>query len=58
MSDVPVRREVIVVPGGSMTVTVFHFGDRRAVRGTAIRDRTVQPLGHLLRRALRWLAAR
>jgi hypothetical protein len=49
-SDVPVRREVMVVPGGVLTVTVFHF-DRHAASGSALRGR--RPLWQ---RLARWLA--
>jgi hypothetical protein len=37
VSDVPVRREVIEVPGGVMTVTVFHFRSRAAAGVTSER---------------------
>ena len=37
VSDVPVRREVIEVPGGVMTVTVFHFRGRGPGGATAER---------------------
>lgn len=52
-SDVPVRREVMVVPGGVLTVTVFHF-DRHAASGPAVQDRRSER--PLWQRLARWLA--
>ncbi len=50
-SDVPVRREVMVVPGGVLTVTVFHF-DRHAA--SALHDRRSER--PLWQRLARWLS--
>jgi hypothetical protein len=50
-SDVPVRREVMVVPGGVLTVTVFHF-DRHP--GSDLHGR--RPERPLWQRLGRWLA--
>lgn len=49
-SDVPVRREVMVVPGGVLTVTVFHFV-RHAASGSGRRC----PERSLWRRLGLWL---
>lgn len=51
--DPLVRREVIVVPGGVLTVTVFHF-DRRA--GRAAPSWPVEPAPPLWQRLMRRLA--
>lgn len=50
--DPLVRREVIVVPGGVLTVSVFHF-DRRARARTS--SRPVQPAPSFWRRLMRRL---
>ena len=50
-SDVPVRREVMVVPGGVLTVTVFHF-----VRHAGSSSGRRRPERSLWQRLGRWLA--
>lgn len=50
--DPLVRREVIVVPGGVLTVTVFHF-DRRARESSPFRP--VEPAPPLWQRLVRRL---